>query len=87
MTEDATPPTDASVNGTEIRPAHLSLSLSDFVLIDTFQGFYVFGDRILETEPAHKPLINANWKYDWQSDKLTLHGREIEPGTLQISNL
>jgi hypothetical protein len=78
-------PADVSTNEIEVRPASLRLMLSDFVLIDTFRGFYDFGHRDMGEEPAHKPLINAKWQYDWQSDKLTLHGQEIDPGTLQIA--
>jgi hypothetical protein len=67
------------------QPAYLRLALSEFRIIDRFQGFHDHGDRSNETKPGHKPFIEANWRYDRVSDKLILNGDEIEPGTIEIS--
>jgi hypothetical protein len=61
------------------KPANLRLALSDFEVIDIFQGFYEYGLHHHETKAGHKAIINAKWKHGLQSDNILLNGKEITP--------
>jgi len=62
---------------TDSKAASLRLALSDFVVIDRFQGFYEYGRRDRENKQGHTAIINAKWKHGLQSDKIFLSGMEI----------
>jgi hypothetical protein len=84
QTQSVAEPQSAETADLEREPMTLHLVLSDFTLIETFQGFYDYGERDMEIEPAHRITIKAKWKnVSHQSGRpdrwLLLGEREINP--------
>jgi hypothetical protein len=84
MSDDRRDAAEASAVDVECEPMTLRLVLSDLTVVETFRGFYEYGDRDMEVEPAHRVMIKAKWKNVWyeygRSDqRFLLGGKEIDP--------
>jgi hypothetical protein len=84
MSDDRRDAAEASAVDVECEPMTLRLVLSDLTMVETFRGFYEYGDRDMEVEPAHRVMIKAKWKNVWyeygRSDqRFLLGGKEIDP--------